>query len=168
MSAAIMFLDERHEGPEYVSPNDNDDYTLGRIGSHNIVVAVLPHDEYGSSSATGALRKARPALVRPLQSDYASERCRSPNTSLPKEHYIHKFHSHYLVSTKIVSVINKVVHRNPYFAHPWTLKSCTRTVTASFSTAPLVRNPPFCHLPRSCQKPDRHTKLSGGRWVRQP
>ena len=40
--AAQTFLDEEHEGPEYVSPNDNNDYTLGKIGKHNVVIAVLP------------------------------------------------------------------------------------------------------------------------------
>jgi len=49
--AAQAFLDERHDGPEYVSPNDNNDYTLGKIGKHNTVIAVLPDGEYGTSSA---------------------------------------------------------------------------------------------------------------------
>ena len=30
--AAQTFLDEKHEGPEYVSPSDNNDYTLGKVG----------------------------------------------------------------------------------------------------------------------------------------
>src|SRR5881275_49633 len=50
------FIDEKHEGPEYVSPNDNNDYTLGKIGKHNVVIAVLPDGEYGISSATGVAR----------------------------------------------------------------------------------------------------------------
>ncbi|KAJ1328888.1 ankyrin repeat domain-containing protein 50 [Microdochium nivale] len=54
--AAQAFLDEKHEGPEYVSPNDNNDYTLGKIGKHNVVISVLPHGEYGISSATGVAR----------------------------------------------------------------------------------------------------------------
>lgn len=49
--AAQAFLDEEHEGPEYVSPHDNNDYTLGRIGKHNVVIAVLPGGEYGIASA---------------------------------------------------------------------------------------------------------------------
>ncbi|KAH8650296.1 nucleoside phosphorylase domain-containing protein [Tricladium varicosporioides] len=49
--AAQVFLDEKHEGPEYVSSNDNNDYTLGKIGKHNTVIAVLPDGEYGTSSA---------------------------------------------------------------------------------------------------------------------
>ncbi|KAL7962115.1 hypothetical protein V8C34DRAFT_311341 [Trichoderma compactum] len=49
--AAQAFLDEKHEGPEYVSPNDNNDYTLGKIGKHNVVAAVLPGGEYGIASA---------------------------------------------------------------------------------------------------------------------
>ncbi|PTB77683.1 purine and uridine phosphorylase [Trichoderma longibrachiatum ATCC 18648] len=54
--AAQVFLDERHEGPEHIAPNDNNDYTLGKIGSHNVVIAVLPNGEYGISSATGVAK----------------------------------------------------------------------------------------------------------------
>src|SRR5436305_12092085 len=54
--AAQTFLDEKHEGPEYVSPNDNNDYTLGKVEKHNVVIAVLPHGEYGISSATGVAK----------------------------------------------------------------------------------------------------------------
>ncbi|OPB46456.1 hypothetical protein A0O28_0065770 [Trichoderma guizhouense] len=49
--AARAFLDEKHDGPEYVSPNDNNDYTLGTFGKHNVVIAVLPDGEYGTASA---------------------------------------------------------------------------------------------------------------------
>jgi nucleoside phosphorylase len=51
--AAQLFLDEEHEGPEFVSTNDSNNYTLGKIGKHNVVIAVLPHGEYGISSAAG-------------------------------------------------------------------------------------------------------------------
>ncbi|KAK4077918.1 uncharacterized protein Triagg1_3612 [Trichoderma aggressivum f. europaeum] len=54
--AAQAFLDEKHEGAEYVPPNDNNDYTLGRIGRHNLVIAMLRYDEYGVSSAAGVAR----------------------------------------------------------------------------------------------------------------
>ncbi|KKO96833.1 hypothetical protein THAR02_11062, partial [Trichoderma harzianum] len=54
--AAQAFLDEKHEGPDYTSPNDNNDYTLGKIGRHNIVIAVLPNGEYGLSSAASVAR----------------------------------------------------------------------------------------------------------------
>src|SRR3954452_20229414 len=54
--AAQAFLDEKHKGPEYVSSNDNNDYTLGKVGKHNVVIAVLPHGEYGISSATGVAK----------------------------------------------------------------------------------------------------------------
>ncbi|KAF2496460.1 purine and uridine phosphorylase [Lophium mytilinum] len=54
--AAQEFLDEEHEGPEYVSPNDSNDYTLGRIGKHNVVIAVLPDGEYGTASAATVAR----------------------------------------------------------------------------------------------------------------
>jgi nucleoside phosphorylase len=54
--AAQEFLDEEHEGPEYIGPNDNNDYTLGKVGKHNVVIAVLPQGEYGISSATGVAK----------------------------------------------------------------------------------------------------------------
>ncbi|KAH7231001.1 hypothetical protein BKA59DRAFT_409172 [Fusarium tricinctum] len=54
--AAQLFLDEEHEGPEFVSTNDSNNYTLGKIGKHNVVIAVLPHGEYGISSAAGVAK----------------------------------------------------------------------------------------------------------------
>jgi nucleoside phosphorylase len=54
--AAQAFLDDRHEGPDSVSTHDNNDYTLGKIGKHNVVIAVLPDGEYGTTSAAGVAR----------------------------------------------------------------------------------------------------------------
>ncbi|KAM0425178.1 hypothetical protein ACHAPT_009495 [Fusarium lateritium] len=54
--AAQAFLDETHERPKRVSPHDDNDYTLGKIWGHNVVIAVLPLGEYGISSATGVAR----------------------------------------------------------------------------------------------------------------
>lgn len=54
--AAQAFLDEKHEGPEYVSDKDDNDYTLGKIGKHNVVIAVLPGGEYGIASAASVAR----------------------------------------------------------------------------------------------------------------
>ncbi|KAL4791707.1 hypothetical protein BDV19DRAFT_392915 [Aspergillus venezuelensis] len=48
--AAQLFLDEEHEAPDFVT-GDTNDYTLGRIGNHNVVIAVLPDGEYGTASA---------------------------------------------------------------------------------------------------------------------
>ncbi|KID93484.1 Pfs, NB-ARC and Ankyrin domain protein, partial [Metarhizium majus ARSEF 297] len=49
--AAIECLDEEHGRPQYLATQDNNDYTLGRVGSHNVVIAVLPYGEYGTASA---------------------------------------------------------------------------------------------------------------------
>ncbi|KAJ5982658.1 hypothetical protein N7451_012758 [Penicillium sp. IBT 35674x] len=49
--AAQAFLDEEHEAPRYLSPQNKNDYTLGRIGRHNVVLSVLPLGSYGTSSA---------------------------------------------------------------------------------------------------------------------
>lgn len=54
--AAQALLDEKHEGPQDVSRNDNNDNTLGKIGRHNVVIAVLPDGEYGVSSAIGVAK----------------------------------------------------------------------------------------------------------------
>ena len=54
--AAQVILDEKHEQPEYVSPHDNNDYTLGKVGKHNVVIAVLPEGKYGISSASSVAR----------------------------------------------------------------------------------------------------------------
>ncbi|KAL6875856.1 hypothetical protein HDV57DRAFT_519218 [Trichoderma longibrachiatum] len=54
--AAQAFLEEKHEKPEYVSPQDNNNYTLGRIGRHNVVIAALPYGEYGLASAASVAR----------------------------------------------------------------------------------------------------------------
>lgn len=50
-AAARAFLDEEHERPKYVARNDSNDYVLGRIGDHNVVIAALPDGEYGTTSA---------------------------------------------------------------------------------------------------------------------
>ncbi|PTB81794.1 purine and uridine phosphorylase [Trichoderma longibrachiatum ATCC 18648] len=54
--AAQSFLDERHDGPDDVSANDNNDYTLGEMGKHNVVIAVMPDGEYGIASAATVAR----------------------------------------------------------------------------------------------------------------
>lgn len=57
--AAQAFLDEKHNGPESLPLSDNNNYTLGRIGKHNVVLAVLPDGEYGLSSAAIVARDMR-------------------------------------------------------------------------------------------------------------
>ncbi|RFU81377.1 ankyrin repeat [Trichoderma arundinaceum] len=49
--AVQEFLNEEHDAPDSVSANDTNDYTLGRIREHNVVIAVLPEGEYGTASA---------------------------------------------------------------------------------------------------------------------
>lgn len=54
--AAQQFFDERHDGPENVAQHDNNVYTLGRVGRHNVVMAVLPKGEYGTTTAAAVAR----------------------------------------------------------------------------------------------------------------
>ncbi|KEQ60521.1 purine and uridine phosphorylase, partial [Aureobasidium melanogenum CBS 110374] len=55
-TAARQFLDEAHGSPDHVSANDSNDYTLGKMAGHNVVIAVLPDSEYGVSSATAVAK----------------------------------------------------------------------------------------------------------------
>ncbi|KAJ0333855.1 hypothetical protein KNSL1_013718 [Colletotrichum chrysophilum] len=49
--AAQAFLDEEHDECPPVAQNDNNNYALGKIGRHNVVIAVLPDGEYGTNAA---------------------------------------------------------------------------------------------------------------------
>ncbi|KAI0593326.1 nucleoside phosphorylase domain-containing protein [Biscogniauxia sp. FL1348] len=49
--AAQLFLDETHDRFDNLAPHDDNDYTLGRIGRHNVVIAILPHWQPGLVSA---------------------------------------------------------------------------------------------------------------------
>jgi nucleoside phosphorylase len=53
-AAAVAMLDEEHGKPlDFTKPpRDPNSYAWGRIGDHNIVIAVLPAGMYGQSSAT--------------------------------------------------------------------------------------------------------------------
>ncbi|KAF4554837.1 Hypothetical protein D9617_3g019060 [Elsinoe fawcettii] len=50
-SAARFFVEAEHDLPDDRSINDNNTYTVGSIGKHNIVIAVCPDGEYGTTSA---------------------------------------------------------------------------------------------------------------------
>ncbi|KAF3763163.1 hypothetical protein M406DRAFT_108504 [Cryphonectria parasitica EP155] len=54
--AALAFLDEEHDAPDHMPINDNNSYTLGRIGKHNVVITVLPHRQYGLVNAATAAK----------------------------------------------------------------------------------------------------------------
>ncbi|OAQ96229.1 hypothetical protein LLEC1_02864 [Akanthomyces lecanii] len=54
--AAQVFLDQEHPPPEFTAHHDNNSCTLGRIGEHNIAIAVLPGGEYGTASAARVAR----------------------------------------------------------------------------------------------------------------
>jgi len=39
-----------------VSTNNNNDYILGKVGRHNVVITVLPNREYGTASTVIVVR----------------------------------------------------------------------------------------------------------------
>lgn len=49
--AAQEFLDEEHDKPDSLPAHSKNDYTLGRIGRHNVAIATMPLGEYGTASA---------------------------------------------------------------------------------------------------------------------
>lgn len=52
--AAQEFLDEEDDPPAFVQTHDDNNYTLGRIGPHKVVIATLPYGECGTVSAARA------------------------------------------------------------------------------------------------------------------
>ncbi|RKL38043.1 hypothetical protein BFJ72_g7505 [Fusarium proliferatum] len=54
--AAKAFLDVLHDPVDNAAINDDNNYTLGSIGKHNVVIAVLPYGQYGLVNAAAALK----------------------------------------------------------------------------------------------------------------
>ena len=55
LAAAKTMLDEKDRPLELQNPSDDNAYTLGRIGKHNVVIACLPSGRVGTQSAAGVL-----------------------------------------------------------------------------------------------------------------
>ncbi|KAF5594283.1 ankyrin repeat [Fusarium pseudocircinatum] len=56
LTAARAFLDVRHDPVDNAATNDGNNYTLGSIGKHNVVIAVLPDGQYGLVNAAATLK----------------------------------------------------------------------------------------------------------------
>ncbi|TDZ24707.1 hypothetical protein Cob_v002452 [Colletotrichum orbiculare MAFF 240422] len=68
MTAAISMLDEEHDSLE-IDRNDTNHYVLGKIKSHNVVVACLPLGEYGTNNAANVmtnLKRSFPSIQEVL------------------------------------------------------------------------------------------------------
>ncbi|QYS92780.1 Wd40 protein [Trichoderma simmonsii] len=52
--AALAFLDEEHDPPKELDPNDYNNYQLGKISNHYVAIACLPAGEHGIAAAAGA------------------------------------------------------------------------------------------------------------------
>lgn len=50
--AARALFDEEHEVPKHLPRYNGNDYLLGKIGTHNVVLAILPTSDDGAVSAT--------------------------------------------------------------------------------------------------------------------
>lgn len=58
-AAAQEFIDDEHEPPSRIHRHDENHYALGRVGRHNVVMAVLPSGEHGVAAATRAATDMR-------------------------------------------------------------------------------------------------------------
>jgi nucleoside phosphorylase len=56
MTAAMAILDERHQQMTGQDKLDDNNYVLGRIHEHNVVIACLPAGVYGTVSAARVAR----------------------------------------------------------------------------------------------------------------
>lgn len=56
MTAVRAMLDEKHEPLRTKDAHDNNNYVLGRMGQHNVVVACLPAGVYGTNAAATVAR----------------------------------------------------------------------------------------------------------------
>lgn len=54
--AAQAFLDEKYDIPDDIPVGDNNTYTLGRVGKHKVVIAVMPKYQYGLVNAATVAR----------------------------------------------------------------------------------------------------------------
>ena len=62
LTAAMAMLDEEH--PALLRPpQDNNTYTLGRIGGHNVVIACLPAGQTGNNSAATVASQMRYSFI---------------------------------------------------------------------------------------------------------
>ncbi|KAK3990696.1 ankyrin repeat-containing domain protein [Cladorrhinum sp. PSN332] len=53
--AATLFLAEKHGKPQSRRSGDDNRYSLGEVAGHKVVLASLPHGEYGVDSATAVV-----------------------------------------------------------------------------------------------------------------
>ncbi|RDA88617.1 hypothetical protein CP532_5880 [Ophiocordyceps camponoti-leonardi (nom. inval.)] len=58
-AAAQEFFDDEHEPPTSIHRHDDNHYALGRIGRHNVAMAVLPTGEHGITAAARAAKDMR-------------------------------------------------------------------------------------------------------------
>ncbi|KAL7939602.1 hypothetical protein V8C35DRAFT_287117 [Trichoderma chlorosporum] len=53
--AAEEFLDEEHPALDDIPLTDSNHYTLGSVGKHNVVIAVIPRDKHGTAFAANVV-----------------------------------------------------------------------------------------------------------------
>ncbi|KAF5548838.1 ankyrin repeat L25 [Fusarium mexicanum] len=56
LTAAKAFLDVPHDPVDNAATNDGNNYTLGSIVKHNVVIAILPYSQYGLVNAAATLK----------------------------------------------------------------------------------------------------------------
>ena len=76
-AAVEACLDEQHEEPQDAPINDDNSYTFGKIGPHNLVIACLPAGKTGKAAAATVVNKffhiirrwpwPQPVLLKPVE-----------------------------------------------------------------------------------------------------
>jgi hypothetical protein len=54
--AAQAFFNEKYNQVKTITDNNNNNYTLGKIGKHNVIIAILPTSKYSITSAVTIVR----------------------------------------------------------------------------------------------------------------
>ena len=51
-----MFFNKEYNKLKYISLNNNNNYTLGKVGKYNIIIAILPNREYNIFFIVGIIK----------------------------------------------------------------------------------------------------------------
>jgi len=51
-----VFFNKEYNKLKYISLNNNNNYTLGKVGKYNIIIAILPNREYNIFFIVGIIK----------------------------------------------------------------------------------------------------------------
>ncbi|CAI7653445.1 unnamed protein product [Penicillium pancosmium] len=183
MAAAKAMLEEVH--PDLpIHPSDTNQYILGRIGPHNIVLACLPHNVYGTTSAAVvathilyAFRRIRIGLMVGIGGGVPSEkndiRLGDVVVSSPTGHFggviqhdlallaaIARLRTdHLMANNKITDHIDKMLENNPLMRSSYAClgPEQDQLFEAEYDHFGLAATCEACNPERKIERPPRST-----------